>query len=40
MPDRQEQLRGQFAMLVGQVARHWWRRLDRRLQPFGLSEAT
>jgi MarR family transcriptional regulator for hemolysin len=40
MPDRQEQLRGQFAMLVGQVARHWRRRLDRRLQPFGLSEAT
>lgn len=33
-------LRSGFAMLVYQTSRHWRRSLNRRLQPFGLSEAT
>ncbi len=33
-------LRGGFATLVYQTSRHWRRALNRRLQPYGLSEAT
>jgi MarR family transcriptional regulator for hemolysin len=33
-------LRGSLAMLIGQASRQWRRAVDRRLQPFGLSEAT
>lgn len=29
----------QFGVLLGQIARHWRFRLDRRLQTFGLTEA-
>jgi MarR family transcriptional regulator for hemolysin len=35
-----EPLRSRFAMLLGHAARQWRRAVDRRLQPFGLSEAT
>ncbi|MBO1076672.1 MarR family winged helix-turn-helix transcriptional regulator [Roseomonas marmotae] len=36
----QDLLRGRLPMLIGHAARQWRRALDRRLQPFGLSEAT
>lgn len=34
------QLRDGFASLVARAARQWRRAVDRRLQPFGLTEAT
>lgn len=34
------QLQDGFATLVARAARHWRRAVDRRLQPFGLTEAT
>jgi MarR family transcriptional regulator for hemolysin len=40
MPSEQEQTRGRLPILLGQAARQWRRAVDRRLQPFGLSEAT
>jgi len=40
MTSQHEQIRGSLAMLVGQAARQWRRAVNRRLQPFGLSEAT
>jgi MarR family transcriptional regulator for hemolysin len=33
-------LRDGFASLLARTARHWRRAVDRRLQPFGLTEAT
>jgi MarR family transcriptional regulator for hemolysin len=33
-------MRNGFAILLSQTARQWRRAVDRRLQPFGLSEAT
>jgi MarR family transcriptional regulator for hemolysin len=36
---RQQQLRDGFAGLIAQVGRQWRRAVDRRLQPFGLTEA-
>jgi len=36
----QPQLRDAFASLIARVARQWRRAVDRRLQPFGLTEAT
>ena len=35
-----QQLRDDFAPLVARAARQWRRAVDRRLQPFGLTEAT
>jgi len=35
-----QEVRAGFAPLVSHVAREWRRALDRRLQPFGLTEAT
>ncbi len=35
-----QQLRDDFAPLVARAARQWRRVVDRRLQPFGLTEAT
>ncbi len=40
MQERQQQLRDGFASLVARAARQWRRTVDRRLQPFGLTEAT
>lgn len=40
MTSDQEQIRGSLAKLLGQATRQWRRAVDRRLQPFGLSEAT
>ncbi|MBC9180135.1 MarR family winged helix-turn-helix transcriptional regulator [Pseudoroseomonas ludipueritiae] len=40
MTPEHEQIRSGLAMLVGQATRQWRRAVDRRLQPFGLSEAT
>jgi MarR family transcriptional regulator, transcriptional regulator for hemolysin len=40
MPSSQPALRDSFARLVAQIARQWRRAVDRRLQPFGLTEAT
>jgi len=37
---RRKQLRDSFAPLVARAARQWRRAVDRRLQPFGLTEAT
>jgi MarR family transcriptional regulator, transcriptional regulator for hemolysin len=37
---RQQQLRDKFAPLIARAARQWRRAVDRRLQPFGLTEAT
>src|ERR1700723_2921684 len=37
---RQQQLRDGFASLIAQVGRQWRRAVDRRLQQFGLTEAT
>jgi MarR family transcriptional regulator for hemolysin len=34
------QLRSGFASLIARSARQWRRAVDRRLQPFGLTEAT
>jgi MarR family transcriptional regulator for hemolysin len=39
-PQPQPQLRDAFASLIARVARQWRRAVDRRLQPFGLTEAT
>jgi MarR family transcriptional regulator for hemolysin len=35
-----QQLRDGFASLVARAGRQWRRAVDRRLQPFGLTEAT
>ncbi len=40
MPHTQQQLRDGFASLIARAARQWRRAVDRRLQPFGLTEAT
>ena len=40
MSSPQPALRDGFARLVAQIARQWRRAVDRRLQPFGLTEAT
>jgi MarR family transcriptional regulator, transcriptional regulator for hemolysin len=36
----EQQLRDGFGALVSRAARQWRRAVDRRLQPFGLTEAT
>jgi len=36
----QQQRRDGFASLIARAARQWRRAVDRRLQPFGLTEAT
>src|SRR6204780_3592792 len=40
MKRRQQHLRDGFASLIARVGRQWRREVDRRLQPFGLTEAT
>lgn len=40
MPLAPEKRRAGFGMLVAQTTRTWRRAVDRRLQPFGLTEAT
>ncbi len=40
MSARKETIRSGFGTLVAQTARQWRRAVDRRLQPFGLTEAT
>jgi MarR family transcriptional regulator for hemolysin len=40
MPAPQPSLRDGFASLIARIARQWRRAVDRRLQPFGLTEAT
>jgi MarR family transcriptional regulator for hemolysin len=40
MQNGRQQLRDDFAPLVARAARQWRRAVDRRLQPFGLTEAT
>jgi len=42
MPESIEinEIRAPFGALVSQTARRWRRAVDRRLQPFGLTEAT
>jgi MarR family transcriptional regulator for hemolysin len=40
MQNAQQQLRDGFGALVSRAARQWRRAVDRRLQPFGLTEAT
>ncbi|HVY14607.1 MAG TPA: MarR family transcriptional regulator [Rhodopila sp.] len=40
MTKRPGQLRDGFGSLVARAARQWRRSVDRRLQPFGLTEAT
>jgi MarR family transcriptional regulator for hemolysin len=40
MPHSSDDLRFRFGPLVAQVAREWRRAVDKRLQPFGLTEAT
>ncbi|HEX2941097.1 MAG TPA: MarR family transcriptional regulator [Rhodopila sp.] len=40
MSASQQQLRDGFASLIARVGRQWRRAVDRRLQPFGLTEAT
>jgi len=40
MDRRQQQLRDGFGGLIARAARQWRRAVDRRLQPFGLTEAT
>jgi MarR family transcriptional regulator for hemolysin len=37
---QQRQVREGFATLIARAARQWRRAVDRRLQPFGLTEAT
>ena len=39
MTRHQHQLRDGFASLIARVGRQWRREVDRRLQPFGLTEA-
>lgn len=39
MTNSQQQIRDGFASLIARVARQWRRAVDRRLQPFGLTEA-
>jgi MarR family transcriptional regulator, transcriptional regulator for hemolysin len=39
MKKTQQQLRDGFAALIARAARQWRRAVDRRLQPFGLTEA-
>src|SRR5215475_13966070 len=39
-PPTSRQLRDAFGSLVARTARQWRRAVDRRLQPFGLTEAT
>ena len=36
----QQHLRDGLASLIARTGRHWRRAVDRRLQPFGLTEAT
>jgi MarR family transcriptional regulator, transcriptional regulator for hemolysin len=40
MKKGQQQLRDGFASLIARAARQWRHAVDRRLQPFGLTEAT
>jgi MarR family transcriptional regulator for hemolysin len=40
MPTPPSSLRDGFAGLIARVTRQWRRAVDRRLQPFGLTEAT
>ncbi len=40
MNQSQQQLRDGFASLIARAGRQWRRAVDRRLQPFGLTEAT
>lgn len=40
MKKSQQQIRSSFASLVARAARQWRHAVDRRLQPFGLTEAT
>jgi MarR family transcriptional regulator for hemolysin len=40
MTTTQQPLRDSFGSLVARVGRQWRRIVDRRLQPFGLTEAT
>jgi len=40
MPSTPDAIRNGFAILLSQTARQWRRAVDRRLQPYGLSEAT
>lgn len=40
MTPNQQQRRDGFASLIARAARQWRRAVDRRLQPFGLTEAT
>ena len=40
MTKSQRQLQEGFATLVARAARQWRRAVDRRLQPYGLTEAT
>lgn len=40
MPPSNRQLRDGFGSLVARATRQWRRAVDRRLQPFGLTEAT
>nr|WP_294504764.1 MarR family transcriptional regulator [uncultured Rhodopila sp.] len=40
MPPTQQQRRDGLASLIARAARQWRRAVDRRLQPFGLTEAT
>src|ERR1700761_3383653 len=40
MKKSQHQLRDGFGSLIARAGRQWRRAVDRRLQPFGLTEAT
>jgi MarR family transcriptional regulator, transcriptional regulator for hemolysin len=40
MTKGEQQLRDGFASLIARAGRQWRRAVDRRLQPFGLTEAT
>src|ERR1700733_10115559 len=40
MNNGRQQSRDGFASLIARVGRQWRREVDRRLQPFGLTEAT
>jgi MarR family transcriptional regulator for hemolysin len=40
MPATRQQPRDSLASLIARAARQWRRAVDRRLQPFGLTEAT
>jgi len=40
MKKAQQHLRDGFASLIARAGRQWRRAVDRRLQPFGLTEAT